>query len=143
MKKLMILFMSIILISLVTAQETVSKLNFTLLRMIIFILLPIAVLVISAILLKNKLKDKLWLKWGLLFEILLIGQILSYLVCYYTLICNGIEWCGIECLFPVWPQFYMLNVLGSSLITISLLSMLVYFLVGALIGFIIQKAKSK
>ncbi|HJX50647.1 MAG TPA: hypothetical protein VJ438_04240 [Candidatus Nanoarchaeia archaeon] len=141
---------TVVLMTLIMAQEvtpvpkesiTVSKFP-PLLKVIGLILIPIVALIASAILLKNKLKDKLWLKWGLLLEIFLIGQTISLLICNYTLTCQGQEWCGIECTFPVFPQFYLAMALKLNLIIVSILSIISYFLIGSLIGLIIQKIKN-
>lgn len=151
MKKLFILFfiVTIIVVSLVMAQEVTPKEGITvskippLLKVIGLILIPIAALIISAVLLKNKLKEKLWLRWGIILEIFLIGQVISLLICTNTLTCLGQEWCGIECTFPVFPQFYLLAALKINLIIVSILSVVAYFLIGALIGWIVGKLRKK
>jgi len=120
---------------------TVSKIP-ALLKVILLVLVPILFFVVSIILLKGKLKEKLWLKWGIILEILLAGQAISASMCGITLKCVG-EFCGIECIIPAFPQFFISFVLRIHWIYSFLISLLIYFGIGTIIGLIIEKIKKK
>jgi hypothetical protein len=129
-----------------------SKLNWGMFRFIGFILLPLFAWVIGIILMKKRLENKLWLKWGINLIILFAAQLLSFWICIATKTCVG-EWCGIECVAPMLPQLFIGNLMryfhyfsvfeGPGLIALIVVSVILYFIIGAVIGLIIQKIKSK
>ena len=139
---------------LVSAAEsepiTVNKINLGLFKLIAVTLIPFIVFFVMLFLLRTKFKEMLWLKWGIMLEIVLISQVLSFLLCIVTPLCKG-EFCGIECLVPVWPQLFissyltgpLLSNLGAPLLISFVASFFVYFAIGAFIGCLITKIKSK
>jgi hypothetical protein len=138
----------------VSAEEVIkkSKINLGLL----FLLLPIFILIASIVLMRKTLKEKLWLKGGLIGIIFCISLLVSFFVCGQTCkVGANVEGC-LGCLIfgiPLPGILILLSEPFNFVLNIALrrtlewavgigFSIFVYFLAGALIGWIIQKIKS-
>ncbi len=123
--------------------------NFIWIKILALVGLPIIIFIGAAYLMRNTWKERLWLKWGMLFEMLLVAQGLSFLVCFLTKSCKG-EWCGIECLLPVLPIIFLGSVLKQIIprsfplpIAVGIVLILGYFILGMIVGYVIQKIGSR
>ncbi len=84
---------------------------------------------------------KAWLKGGLIALGILILQVTISFICAAIMAPRCSE-CAIVCVIPLVPNMYfssIFHILGWQLILIEIL---IYFVIGAIIGFIIGKIKS-
>ena len=112
------------------------------LLIILIYCLPLLTLVYFPYFLRNRLKNRIWLKDGLIALFILFSQVISFLILnlFVTSHASQDNMLGI---IPLLPNLLIFSELENLLPIpiIYILNVVVYFIIGALIGLIVQKIK--